>query len=82
MATYKRKVDFFDTEEGAVIIEVLRIMSTDEAYNTASSYSSNSELYPDNLIPFVQKHIDYLRTHPSTDPQHYLSNLRLMTRIR
>lgn len=82
MATYKRKEDFFTTEVGIEIRNMLQAMNRDESYNTESGYSSNSELYPDHLIPFVEKHMDYIRNHPSTDPHHYLSNLRLMTKIR
>jgi hypothetical protein len=82
MATYKKKPDFFSTEEGLEFVEKLKTMAQDTAFNTESSYSANSDLYPDNLIPFVNKHINYIRSHPATDPQHYLSNLRLMTRVR
>jgi hypothetical protein len=82
MATYKRKSDFFESEEGIEIEQKLRLMAQDATYHTGSSYSANSTLYPDNLIPFVDKHMSYLRNHPTTDPQHYLSNLRLITRKR
>lgn len=82
MATYKRKPDFFETAEGVQVMVMLRAMAEDTAYNTESSYSANTGLYPDHLIPFVNKHMEYLRTHPSTDPDHYLANLRLMTRFR
>lgn len=82
MANSKRKSTFFDEEEGLKIKQALVEMATNVNYNTESSYSANALLYPDHLIPFVEKHINYLLTHPSTDPQHYISNLRLMTRIR
>jgi hypothetical protein len=82
MPTHKRKSDFFETDEGVEVEQALRKMAIDLQYNTASSYSANSEQYPDNLIPFVEKHKAYLRNHPTTDPWHYLSNLRLMTRFR
>lgn len=82
MSTVKKRVNFFESEEGQAIALTLKNMALDEAYNTDSSYSANSELYPDNLIPFVAKHMSYLNAHPSTDPQHYISNLRLMTRVR
>jgi len=74
------KVDFFDTEDGVQIERVLRLMATDETYHTRSSYSANGEMYPDHLISFVEKHKRYLRAHPTTNPQHYVANLRLMTR--
>lgn len=82
MPTAKKRVNFFESEEGLEIERTLRGMALDAAYNTDASYSANSSLYPDNLIPFVAKHMSYLNAHPSTDPQHYISNLRLMTKVR
>jgi hypothetical protein len=82
MAGYKRKNDYFTSEEGVEIAQLLSKMASDDSYNTEPSYSANSDLYPDNEISFVDKHISYLRTHPSIDPHHYLSNLKLMTRKR
>lgn len=80
MPTYKKKPPFFETEEGLEIRQVLIKMAADPAFNTLASYSANTETYPDNQIPFVNKHMNYLRTHPATDPRHYIANLRLMTR--
>ena len=82
MASPKRTAAFFDTEEGIEIEKILNDMDTNESFNTDSSYSANSDLYPDNLIPFVEKHKNYLIKHPSTDPNQYLANLRLVTRKR
>lgn len=82
MATYKSKVDHTAGEEGAKIAQVLDLMVLDDAYMTQPSFSANSEKYTDNLIPFTDKHMAYLRNHPATDPEHYISNLKLMTKIR
>jgi len=82
MSGYKRKPDFFETEEGKRVEQTLKIMAKDNAYSTEPSYSANTKLYPNNIIPFVNKHMDYLKSHPTTDPSHYLSNLRLITRVR
>lgn len=82
MSTYSKKADFFETPEGVRARQILIAMAADAGYTTVSSYSANSELYPDHKIPFVEKHMEYLRAHPATDPEHYLSNLRLMTRLR
>ena len=57
-------------------------MARDNVYNTGSSYSANSIQYPDNLIPFVDKHVNYLNAHPGLDPSQYIANLRLITRIK
>jgi hypothetical protein len=78
----QKKTRLFTEEEAVEIERRLRVMAGDITYNTESSYSTNSEAYPDNLIPFVDKHMGYLRSHPRVDPEQYLSNLRLMTRIR
>lgn len=81
MPSYKKKPDFFDSEEGLAARGTLQSMVANPAYCTEASYSSNIVLYPDHLIPFVDKHMSYLRDHPTTNPQHYLANLKLMTRI-
>lgn len=81
MSSYKKKPDFFATEEGERFMEALRAMTLDKAFNTNPCYCSDSEKYPDHLMPFVDKHVKYLRDHPATNPLQYLSNLRLSTRI-
>jgi hypothetical protein len=82
MPTVKRKSNFFESEEGLEVAEKLRQMAEDMTFNTASTYSANSTLHPDNRISFVEKHMTYLNTHPMINPREYLSNLRLMTRLR
>jgi hypothetical protein len=76
------RCSFFDSEEGRKVSHLLEHMVDDSMYNTASSYSANSSLYPDNLIPFVDKHMNYLNSHPKLDAGMYLANLRLMTKIK
>lgn len=82
MAISKRQADFITSEEGIQVRQELQSMFENDQYNTESSYSTNGELYHDNLRPFIDKHMDYLATHPSVDLHHYLANLRLMTRVR
>lgn len=77
-----KKINFFDTEAGERAKDMLIVMVNDTAYNTASTYSANLDTYPDNRIPFVDKHMSYLKAHPAIQPEQYISNLRLMTRIR
>jgi hypothetical protein len=60
----------------------LLAMIQDDSMNTNASYSANSNLYPDNEIPFVDKHMAYLMSHPKVDFEHYLGNLRLMLKKR
>lgn len=73
---------FMNSDEGKEFVEALTKMAKDEIYHTGSTYSSNATLHPDNIISFVDKHIEYVLTHPGVNPIHYVSNLRLMTRKR
>lgn len=82
MSSYKKRPDFYETEEGQQAKELLKAMVKDTSYSTESSYSADAEHYPDGQIPFVAKHMAYLKNHPATDPGQYLSNLKLMTRKR
>lgn len=69
--------------EDLQIREKLTAMLSNPALNTrTSTYSANTALYPDSEIPFVEKHIAYLMDHPKLDPEQYLANLRLMSKIR
>ena len=82
MPATKKKIHFLDSEAAIAVKSTLILMTQDSAYNTESSYSANAVTYPDNLIPFVDKHMNYLSSHPSTDPAQYLKNLQLMTRFK
>jgi hypothetical protein len=82
MSTLHKKVRFFETEEGAQIERELRLMLEDDSYSTESSFSTNSDVYPNNQMPFVDRHMHYISSHPAINPKHYIANLRLMTRIR
>lgn len=82
MATVNKRADFFTSEEGLEIERILMEMTSDSAYNTQSVYSANTDLYPDNQMTFVDKHMQYLRSHPAIDSRQYISNLRLMTKLK
>jgi hypothetical protein len=82
MGSLKSRSAFVDTEEGREIKLQLQQMAGSSSYNTTSSYSANSVLYPDNLISFVDKHMNYLISHPSLEPSMYLANIKLMTKLR
>ncbi len=82
MPTYKKRADFFASEESIPILEALEAMLADDAYHTDPSYSANTVLHSDNQVSFVDKHMSYLRDHPTVDPKQYVSNLRLMMRKR
>ena len=82
MLTQKTRTGFFESEEAKVIRQELQDMMISGKYHTPSSYTTNGMQYPDNLIPFVDKHMNYLNAHPKLDAEMYLTNLRLMTRAR
>lgn len=82
MASYKKKGNFFDTEEGAKMKASLRLMQQNTSFSTEASYSANAANHPDNLISFVDKHMNYLNAHQNVNPDHYLANLRLVTRLK
>jgi hypothetical protein len=82
MSTFKKRINFPESEEGIRTKQELRLMVTDMSYTTESGYNANVLLYPDNDISFVDKHMRYLSEHQNVNPQQYLSNLRLMTRVR
>lgn len=61
---------------------VLKKLEADPAFVTTPAYRANTSLFPNNSISFVDAHLTYLKLHPKLDPNHYLANLRLMTRKR
>lgn len=77
-----RGKSFMDSQEGKDIKLAFQKMTLDSAYNTGPSYSSDSDKYPDNLMPFIDKHMNYLNSHPNLDPAMYLANIKLMSRIK
>jgi len=80
MPTIPKRVE--DVEKSAEVLRALEQMVLNTDMKTLSTYSTDAETYPDNLIPFVQKHIAYLQSHPKVDPDQYLANLRLMIKVR
>jgi hypothetical protein len=82
MSTFKKRINFPESEEGAEIKRELTSMQADLGYTTESSYNANEMLYPGGDMSFVEKHMRYLSLHQNVNPQQYLSNLRLMTRVR
>lgn len=62
--------------------EALRQMVLSSSYNTSPGYTADSVVYPDGLMPFVDKHMRYLDVYPKLDANVYLANLRMKTRVR
>ncbi|MEO5627447.1 MAG: hypothetical protein ABIQ89_01005 [Candidatus Saccharimonadales bacterium] len=72
------KVVFIDETE---IEAILHDMELDQTMNTKPLYVKSEES-PDVTISFYKRHTDYLKGHPKVNPEHYLSNLRTMIKIR
>lgn len=75
-----QKKNIIDEDQWIEFEELLYALDADNSYATGSSFSANKDVYPDNRIPFVNKHIEYLHKHPEIEPHQYLNNLKLMTR--
>lgn len=64
----------------AEIIIALQKMEDNPSLVAEPAFRANTEKWPGNTISFVDSHLAYLKLHPKTEPEHYLSNLRLMLR--
>lgn len=64
------------------ILTELQAMLANPDLITVSGFRANAEQWPNNSIPFVENHVDYLITHRNVNPSHYLTNLRLQLRRR
>jgi hypothetical protein len=82
MQALKKRSHFLESPEADIIRRELQHMEASDLYNTVSSFTPNGIQYPDNKLPFLDKHMNYLNVHPSLDADMYVANLRLMTRIR
>jgi hypothetical protein len=67
---------FYASEEYVMAREALQQLVDNEQYDTDSDYFKSNEL------EFVERHLYYLSTHPTTKVDGYISNLKLMTRVR
>jgi hypothetical protein len=68
--------------EDTDVQQALRVMEADNSFKTESSYSPNATLYPDQVMSFQAKHMAYLKANPALNPEQYLANLRLKTKLR
>ena len=82
MLPSKKRPGFDDSQEGILARNELTAMAVSDNYTTKSSYAANTLLYPNNVMSFVDKHMSYLRDHSTVDPRQYVSNLKLMTKIK
>ncbi len=81
MTTSATRKDFDSTLEGKDARIRLKQIVDCKMHNTAPSYSANTLQYPDNLIPFIDKHMNYLIKHPLLEYGKYIANIKLMTKV-
>lgn len=77
-----RRKSFLESQEGQDARQTLQQMTLDSSYNTVATYTADGLTYPDNLMPFVDKHINYLIAHPNLEVRAYVANVRLKSRLR
>lgn len=78
----KKRPQFYKSFEAERIRKILKEIEASPLYTTTTTYSSNTDKYPDHRIPFSDKHLDYIESHPELNVDHYLANLRLTTKVR
>lgn len=76
----KNDTGFINQVSENEIITELRSMESSAIYLTKPNYRGVSERWTDNYTSFVDYHLNYLRVHPSLNPEQYISNLRLTLR--
>lgn len=64
------------------VAEQLQMLEDDPSMNTLGAYSPSALEYPDQIRPFTDVHLEYLRKNKNVNPEHYISNLKIMLKIR
>jgi hypothetical protein len=67
---------FYASEQSRDARAALQELVDNPQYNTDSDY------YSQNDRGFVDRHLHFLSTHPSTNVPGYISNLKLMTNVK
>ncbi|MCA9335172.1 hypothetical protein KC953_03445 [Candidatus Saccharibacteria bacterium] len=78
MTNAQARQTFMESEKGRSLREQLEMMVESPLYNT-HAFSLNGD--PEGAV-FVNKHMHYMSSHRSMNHSQYLSNLKLMTKIR
>ena len=66
------------SNKGVELRTELMKMTESKQYNTKSMYSTSDV----NGLTFVDKHMRYMSQYPALNCEQYLSNLKLMTKIK
>jgi len=74
-----RAQEFLSSSDGKLVRAELQAMMESEGYNTASTYSPAAH---EGNLTFIDKHMDYLSSHLNVDAAQYVSNLRLITKVK
>lgn len=69
---------YLDSEAAQSVYKELKAMEESPNYKTVDSYSPSSDI----PLTFVEKHMRYLSLHQKLNHQQYISNLKLMTKIK
>ena len=70
--------EFLKTDAGTHAVSELQRMLNSSVYSTQSSYDASA----DCPLAFIDRHINYLAKHPYVSPVVYITNLRVMTKLR
>jgi hypothetical protein len=73
------KRPFIDQAE---VETILASMEQDDSYNTNRGFVRDTPQSEKRSVSFKELHMNYLKKHPKINPEHYLSNLRTMLKIR
>lgn len=74
-----RAQEFLKSNEGKAVYDELCDMVASNAYNTEPTFSPSAE---GGQLLFIDKHLGYLCSHLGVNAEQYLSNLRLITKVR
>lgn len=69
---------FLQSEEAVLLREELEAMVKDPTYNTTARYTRTAA----SGSQFVENHMIYMANHLNINHQQYISNIKLMTKIR
>lgn len=58
----------------------LKSLEASSDYLTKPNYRGTSERWTNNYTSFIDYHLNYLKIHPTLNPEQYISNLRLSLR--
>jgi hypothetical protein len=78
MSTLVSRQQFLQSEKATILRKELQAMEKDPAYNTYVRYT----LVASNGSQFVNKHMTYMANHLQMDHSQYVSNVKLMTKLR